>query len=264
MESKELSQELIFVAGSFGMLLLTVAIVMFIYLYQRKLIKKKIAYQKIEDLLKRQELKSAYNLLEGQDLERQRIAEELHDNLGSLLTTLTMYADTFLRESKGSSHLHHAESISKIARQSIEEVRKLSHQLDSASLKHFGFQSALKDLIDVVNNSQAIHIRHAIDFSDELDKVKSINLYRIIQELINNTLKHARATEIEINITQVKNEYLSVIYEDNGIGIQPSANGAVGMGMQNIITRAEKMNGHLIINTKGKTGFAMNLEIPLL
>lgn len=264
MESNtELRHEVILIAGSFGMLFLTSAITTFIYLYQRKLIKRKLAYQQIEDLLRRQELRSAYALLDGQDMERQRIAEELHDNLGSQLVTLTMYVDTLLKNGKADFQWSFAESISKLAHQANEEVRKISHRLDSAALKHFGFQNAVNDLIQVVNDSGAVRICCALELNADMQTEFSINLYRILQELINNTLKHAKATEIDVTITQVKEEYLSVIYEDNGIGIQTSPEQANGIGLRNIATRVEKMGGTLHISNKGKNGFAMTLEIPL-
>ncbi|MCD9015898.1 sensor histidine kinase [Parachryseolinea silvisoli] len=261
--STELRHEVILIAGSFGMLFLTSAITTFIYLYQRKLIKRKLAYQEIEDLLRRQELRSAYALLDGQDMERQRIAEELHDNLGSLLVTLTMYVDTSLKSEKTDFQWQFAESISKLAHQANEEVRKISHRLDSAALKHFGFRQAVKDLVQVVSDSGSVRVHCTLELNADVQTEVSINLYRILQELINNTLKHARATEIDVTITQVKTEYLSVIYEDNGVGIQSPLTQANGIGLRNIATRVEKMGGTLHIGNKGKNGFAMTLEIPL-
>src|SRR5687767_3616825 len=109
--------EWVLFVGTSMMLLLASAVIGFIYLYQRKLIKRKLAYQEIENLLRHQELKSAYALLEGQDMERQRIAEEIHDSLGSILVTLSMYTEAFEKASTPEEKQNLASKISKMTQQ---------------------------------------------------------------------------------------------------------------------------------------------------
>lgn len=263
MESTEsLNLELVLITGTAGMLLLTTAIAVFIFLFQRKLIKRKLAYQQVEDLLHKQELKSAYALMEGQDQERQRIAEEMHDNLGSSLVTLTMYADTFLKSVKDAEQQALAQKVHEIAQKAHEEARRLSHRLDSSVLKYFGLEASLRDLANTVNKSERINVQLNLDLPELLENEISLNLYRITQELVNNTLKHADARNISIAITHVSGEYISYIYEDDGKGILENAN-TKGMGMRNISSRVEKLNGQLSLDKKGQKGFTAIIEIPI-
>ena len=257
----ELNPEFILIAGSIGMLLLTTGIIFFVYLFQRKLIKRKLAYQHIEDLLKKQELESAYALLEGKDIERKRIAEELHDNLGSILVTLAMYADTAIATNEVAKKNEMMTRARDIIIHASEETRKLSHRLDSVTLKHFGFETSLKDLFQVVNDTKSIHIESSISLDGNTENNITFNLYRIIQELINNTLKHANATSITVDISKIKEEYISLIYKDNGIGFSEKKVGS-GIGLSNIKTRIEKLTGELTIESN-KSGVSVVIEIPL-
>ncbi len=261
-DSREIGSYITLLFGTAGMLLLATSVITFVYVYQRKLIKRKIAYQEIENLLGKQELKSAYALLEGQEMERQRIAEELHDNLGSILVTLSLYVHS-LKRSTPDERPALENKIIEMADQATSETRKISHKLDSRELRHFGFEASVRDLIQAVNASNAIAIESHIDIQDEISHETSFNLYRIIQELINNTLKHARASKITIDLTQLNKECISFIYEDNGVGFSV-ADDHRGMGLRNIYARAEKIRAHYTFGEKSKSGFSAAFEIPLI
>lgn len=248
--------------GTAMMLFLATVTVMFIYLFQRKLIKRKLAYQKIENLLSQQELKSAYSLLEGQDIERQRIAEEIHDNLGSILATLSMYTHALQKHHDEHERIRYVHKINEIAHQAITEVRKISHRLDASALNHVGFKNAMQDLIGAVNETGELIINAQIELTDTLPAEVSTNIYRILQELLNNTLKHAHATAISIDIAMV-GKSLSLIYEDNGTGFSPVRTTQKGMGLRNIIARVEKLNGLISFETTPTNGFSTVIEIPL-
>lgn len=263
MENQGLTNQVILIIGSGGMLFLATGIITFIYLYQRKLIKRKIAYQEIENLLRKQELKSAYALLEGQDMERQRIAEELHDNLGSVLVTLSMYAHSIQRAGTDEEREDFMCKIIAISTQATEVTRRISQKLDSGAMRHFGFVVAVKDLVQAVNKTNGIQIETHIDLQSEIPNEIGLNLYRVLQELINNTMKHACASKINIDLSQVKTEYISLIYEDNGTGFAISEVRHRGMGLRNIQARVDKMNGQVTFGEKSKTGFSAAFEIPL-
>lgn len=262
-QSGHLNTELVLVLGTSGMLLLTAAIAIFIYLYQRKLIKRKLEYQKIEDLLRQQELKSAYAMLAGQEKAHKRIAEELHDNLGSILVTLNMFADALQKKTDPEAQKQLAKKISEVAAIANEATRKISHSLDSGVLKHFGLATAVQELTDAVNDSQTVAVSSHIQLTDQLDSEVSLNVYRIIQELINNTLKHAEATKINLDLNQIK-DHLSLIFEDNGIGFtKEEIAERKGMGLRNLESRVERMNGQLTIDSKKNKGTSIIIEIPL-
>ena len=210
-------QTLLFL-GTSGMLLLTVGIVVFIYLYQRKLLKKKIAFQEIEDLLKKQELRSAYSLLEGQDMERNRIAKELHDSLENILVTLNMYANAALDSGDAQKKDELIQKAGDFATKASEETRKLSHRLDSVALRHFGLEAAINDLKNAIEETKGLKVGVSVILEDEVDGEMIHNLYRVIQELVNNTLKYAHARQISIDVHQVEKESINLIYKDDGIG----------------------------------------------
>ncbi|HEY3402058.1 MAG TPA: ATP-binding protein [Ohtaekwangia sp.] len=264
MESTEgITNQTALVMGTAMMLFLTTAIVMFIYLFQRKLIKRKMAYQEIENLLKRQELKSAYALLEGQDMERQRIAEEIHDNLGSILVTLDLYTHAFERSSSPEEKRELTTKIREMTQRATVEARKISHRMDAGALRHFGLQAAIRDVADAVNDLGNVSVITTVELTGTLKNEISLNLYRILQELINNTLKHAQAKTITLEITQVNEEYVSFIYEDDGIGMKTDKPESAGMGLRNIAARVEKLQGTISMANKPVHGFSVVIEMPL-
>ena len=147
------------------------------------------------------------------------------------------------------------------AREASEQARIISHRLDSPSLHHFGLGAALSDLIATVQNSGAITIESNIEKIRPLNTEASMNVYRIVQELINNTLKHARATRITIDLTQVSNDSISLIYEDNGVGFAPKDQ-KKGMGWRNVQARVEKLNAMMTLGEGSSNGFSVAFEIP--
>ena len=261
MEGKEQLIYAVLMIGTLGMLLLVSAIVLFVYSYQRKLLRKKLEFQEIEDMLKNQEMKSAYAILEGQDIERKRLAREIHDNLGSILVTLNMYSDTALATKDTDKKNKMLEQIGNIAIQANDETRKLSHKLDSGALNHFGLKTAVKDLLQVVEETGKISVKSNLQINDTLNNEISINLYRIIQELINNTLKHANASYLSVTLSSIKDDYISLIYEDDGIGFDKNKIKS-GIGLKNITSRIEKLSGEMNIEHPAR-GTCIIIEIPL-
>lgn len=261
-QTHPLNIEMVLILGMSGMLLLTTAIMLFIYLYQRKLIKRKLEYQEIEDLLKKQELKSAYAILEGQERAYKQVAEELHDNLGSMLVTLNMLSDTLPKKTDPESLKKLAGKISDIAVQATEATRKISHSLHSGLLKHFGLAAAINELIDVLNESHTISVDSHIDLGEEMDSQMNVQIYRIVQELINNTLKHARASMINIDLSLTP-DHLTLIFEDNGIGFDTHDQEGRGLGLTNLKSRVDSMDGQLTIESKKGNGTTTIIEVPV-
>lgn len=258
MDEIDRNTDSILIIGTAGMLLLAFAIVFFIYLYQRKLIKKNLENQQIQDLLQEQETKTTYALLEGQDKERKRIAAELHDSLGSILVTLNMYADTLLSK-KPKEMKALAQKISATAQLANEETRKISHSLDSGMLKHFGLESAINQLSEAVSSARKIEFNISTQLNDALSTDTSLEIYRIIQELVNNTLKHAQCSSIRLELTNI-DDSLNLIYEDNGVGFKKEEI-QYGLGLKNIENRIQKLGGDLTIDSKVGKGSTFIVEI---
>jgi signal transduction histidine kinase len=256
-----ITDEIAFFIGTTIMILMAMGIVIFIYLFQRKLIRKKMENQQIENLLQQQEMKTAYALMEGQDVERKRIAAELHDNLGNILVTLNMYADALSNRTKPEEVKNIAEKISKTAGTANSLVRELSHSLDSGILKHFGLESAINQLFEAVNMSNRMKADCSVTIDEKLNNEVSIELYRIIQELMNNAMKHSKGTRVRLDLT-IQSSAINLIFEDDGVGFSGQVSSS-GMGLGNIHNRIERLSGKLeIVSTSGK-GTTFIADIPV-
>jgi len=251
------------VLGTASMLIMLVAIILFAFLFQKKLIKKERAYRDIEKLLEKQELQSAYVLIQGQDEERKRIASDVHDNLGSLLATLKIYSDLVLKKPAEEEIDRLNSEINDLVQILTTEVRKIAHSLDSSTLKNFGLTAAIEQLCEAITNSGKIKVTSIIDVQQSpADGETLLNLYRIAQELFTNTLKHAQATQIRFEITQVNGE-ITIIHEDNGVGFDVGTASTKSMGLQNIRSRVTRLHGELKIHSSSK-GSTFIIDIPIV
>ncbi len=253
-----LSEGSYLILGTSAMILMTLTIIVFAWAFQRKLSRKERAYREVEKLMQKQELQSAYFVIEGQEQERKRIAAELHDHIGGLLATLKIYSDLSLSKEEVQDIRRLNVKINEISSTLGLEVRKLSHELDLKMLAGFGLKVAVQHLCEAISGSGKIQITPVIDISNPINEVISLHLYRITQELFTNTLKHAQASHIRIEITQIQ-EDISLIYEDNGQGFDPQ-DVKTGMGMKNIRSRVSQINGKLTFDSS-ENGTTCIIEI---
>ncbi|NND95658.1 MAG: hypothetical protein HKN45_12420 [Flavobacteriales bacterium] len=246
--------------GTLIMLALGLAIIFFIVLYQRKILKKNMLIQDFEDTLKEKELDSVYAIIDAQVKERKRIARDLHDNVGSVLATLKMYADTMPMKSK-EEQLSIAHKISRITEKAGTETRRLSHSLNEGVSDKFDFELSLRELQSTVNNIGQLEMEINGDLNDVPNDERGINLFRIIQELISNTVKHARATKAEIQFTLLDG-VMNLLYSDDGVGFNLTTSKR-GIGLSNIKTRLASLNGEMEVESdfgKGTT-FSIDIEV---
>ena len=217
-----------------------------------KRVQAREAYQKeINNLLQSQELKSVEAMLSGQDKERKRIAQDLHDRLGSILSATKMYFESVLPEKLLSSEK--GEKACNLLDQAIDQTRLISYDLTSGVLSKFGFAAALEDLKQTVEGSGSIKMLLDLSHSSQRFTADTeINLYRIVQEAVSNILKHAEATEIKISLNLTENQYLLSI-KDNGKGFDTSIVQS-GMGLQNMQARAGKFKGDYSVKSEPGNG----------
>ncbi|AEV32051.1 signal transduction histidine kinase [Owenweeksia hongkongensis DSM 17368] len=233
--------------------------------------KRKIAYQKLQiknqqvnELLKDQEIASTQAMLEGQDNERRRIAEELHDTLGSMLATVKLHfghvedvIDT--GSSRGREQYIKAEVL---LNEACGEVRRISHDLYSGVLMKFGLKAALEQLQETLSDSAGLQVQFITSgLTGRLPYESEMNLYRVVQELVSNTIKYSGATKITLQIGQQEDE-LNLMYEDNGKGFDLSKVKR-GMGLDNIENRVKRLSGKLHIDSTPGYGMTVIIEIPI-
>jgi len=240
--------------------ILIITVIGFLFVRQRRKLAKAASEQQINDLLQQQEIKTAYALLEGQDQERKRIASELHDNLGSILTSLNMFSDAMQTKEDPQQMAHIADKISETSLLANEEVRKISHSLDSGLLKHFGLKTAITHLMEAVGSSKEITIETELQIEEDLKNETSLEIYRIVQELVNNTLKHAKCTKVRLDISHVDQE-ITLIFQDNGVGFDLEKV-EKGLGLKNLDKRTKKLDGELSIESQLEKGSTFIIEIP--
>ena len=214
---------------------------------------KDLHNKRINELLLEQEVGSLNAMLDGQETERKRISQELHDRVGSLLT-----AAKYAFEGNGND----PESLG-LLDNALEETRTLSHSLASGVLAKFGLVAAISDLKDSIESVRDIRMVYKTKgFEGRIDQTIEIDLYRILQELVSNTLKHANADEITIHLEQTSHE-AHVYYTDDGTGFDTTTQ-ADGIGLKNIEARSKKYNGQLTIDSQPTKGMQLTLTIELL
>ncbi len=256
-------------------LFLFVAMIVYIF-YQRdknqealQAEKEKIYRQNVTEILKAQEIKSMNALFEGQQTERKRIAEELHDRLCGLLATIKLHVSSL--ESKLSDkkvkklqQIQQYEHAIQLIDQAYDEVRKISHNLSSGTLTNFGLLPALKDMKESLNEGAnfSITIRSFGLEGFRLDALIEIHIFRTIQELITNVIKHAHATVIQIDLNLIENN-LNIIFSDNGSGFNSELK-SNGLGLKNVRSRIERLRGDLTIDTNKGNGTTFIINIPVL
>lgn len=206
----------------------------------------------INELLNQQEAASYEAMLEGQDQERLRIARELHDRLGSTLATIKLGLQN--------EEIPQAQQQVILVNTAISEVRTIAHDLSGGNIEQYGLAAALNELKNTLDRSGKITLNLFME-TVNIQASLHVTIYRIVQELVSNTLKHAEATEITLQLTSV-DEQLTLIYEDNGKGFdlthyQP------GMGITNIRHRIEKWNGSLEIDAQPNRGTIVILTVPI-
>ena len=198
-------------------------------------------------------------LVNSLENERRRLSRELHDGVGPYLTSLKHYI-----ENKVENELKKTE-MKKIVDDTIAEIRLMSNALMPSSIDDFGIGVTLTNFIESVKKSTTVTIEYedlTLQDNSKITNHQAINLFRISKELINNALKHAKAKNIRITLSEF-DDFISLFYFDDGIGFDISTV-KLGLGINNIKERVEICNGKIEINaTPGKTTFEIELPIEL-
>ncbi|MCS6895887.1 MAG: histidine kinase [Bacteroidia bacterium] len=203
-------------------------------------------------------------ILEAQEKERQYLAEELHDNLGMLLSVLKMELSTILHDTPTSSPLKSKlQALSVRLDEVIQNVRLTSHQLMPPLVEHFGLVPSLEGLIRRIKATSKLQIHLEVNGTETaLPFLKVLQVYRIIQELINNAIRHAQAQNLYIQFTYKKNR-LHIEVKDDGKGYDPTAVQREGIGLRNIVGRLQVLGATWEnLSAIGK-GAYYRIEVPL-
>ena len=226
---------------------------------------RQVHRQEVDELMHQQEMKAINAMLEGQEKERDRVARDLHDRLGSMLSAIKMQVGSLeerVTEVRKDQQDQYGK-VSSLLDEAVGEVRRISHDLVSTSLSRFGLERALQDLCDSIRVSGRLEVElTTFGLEQRLERSVEIVVYRIVQELVSNALKHARATEIGVSVTRQTGR-LSVMVSDDGAGFDPSTVQA-GMGLGNVQGRAASIGGTVRIDSALGRGTTVSVECPVL
>ncbi|WP_456438568.1 tetratricopeptide repeat-containing sensor histidine kinase [Psychroserpens sp.] len=226
---------------------------------------KEIKLKNAQELIDKQELRFNQARLEGQEKERTRIAKDLHDSLGSMLSMVKIHyksVEENIEELKKSSRKQY-EIANGLLDDACDEVRRIANDINSGILSKFGLVAGLEDLVNTINDTGKLKVEfnvYGLDFRLQSDT--ELTIYRVVQELINNVLKHANATELSLQLIQ-RGENLVVMVEDNGDGFSFENEKEKGMGLTNVSSRIEKLDGELQVDSSLGNGTSITFEIPL-
>src|SRR5678810_24066 len=182
--------------GTMGMLVLTVGLVLFIIFHQRKVSRYQRTLQKMEEEQQKILLNASIKL---QEEERQRLAADLHDDAGPLLATARLYLNENLVNQDKSTQLQSIYQARQIIDDTIQLIRNISHSLMPPTLKNFGLESAVNDLFQKISSSGSMNASCRFhDYRDRMHPEQELIIFRVIQELVNNILKHSNASFIHL------------------------------------------------------------------
>lgn len=238
------------VIASLGLLVL-LAVIIGIVRYNRQ--QKKVAVQTIEQEKLRNKM-----IIEAEEKERTRIAKDLHDSLGQMLAAVKMNLNSLSNSSTGNDQF---KKTTQILDDTISEMRSISHAMMPESLVKNGLAKALMDISNHVEANQT-KVNVAVENWKGWNTTGEYVLYRIVQELLNNTLKHAEAKNVNIELNQFDDE-INLIYEDDGKGFDIGSVKSDGIGLQNMHNRISSINGHIEFDSKPGVGTTAIISIPL-
>lgn len=235
-----------------------------IYYYWRNSKQKELNHQQqLKDLEQKQQLKVTQAMLDGEERERVRVARDLHDGLGGMLAGVKLNLSGWANE--------HAEApqdkdLGKVIDQldnSVSELRRIAQNMIPETLLKFGLDQALKDLVSFYMQENLTIDFQPFNIGTNITLSIQLNIYRIVQELFSNTVKHANATQVVLQCSQNEKNFL-ITFEDNGRGFEPNIlNSAKGIGLNNLRSRVEFMNGKIELITAPGEGTTINIEIEL-
>lgn len=240
--------------------LLLVSLAGFLY-FQNRI---KSGQLKLNEAKSEQQIISMRSMLEGQEKERSRIARDLHDGLGNLLSSLKVNFGSLQIDFDDNNSRKIYVTASDMIDEACSEVRKIAHEMMPQSLKKLGLTRAVEDLVhkmDAVHNFSAeLHIHGK---EQVFDDTTNVMLFRIIQEVLNNTVKYAQAKAVSVQMT-FSEEWFDLTIEDDGIGFDPATlNPEKGMGLKTIAFRTQFIGGTYDIHSRVGAGTLVTINLPL-
>jgi len=240
---------------------LVVALLIVALLFLRAKHKKRMHQNELKAIQQQKELQLLQALMQGEEKERSRIAKDLHDGVAGMLAAVKMHFSSMPSADELSNTEGYQRGM-RLLNEATQEIRKTSHNLMPEVLLQHGLDEALRRFCSNVNNSRTLQLQY--DSWGEISRFDDnfeLSVYRIVQELVNNIIKHSKATQAMVQLNQ-QNDLLTLSIEDNGVGFSSESAGE-GMGLQSLQSRIRAMNGKLEIETSAQSGVSAYLEFDI-
>lgn len=251
----------IIIIGSLGMLLPITGFAVFISTYQKRMLQEQEKRRIIELNYQQQMIQSQ---IDSQETERKRIAADLHDSIGSLLWAAKLNIAYLARLSNFNGEMKdsYVETM-KILDQSIDSVKRISWELTPEAFHHTGLSSSIMELCSRFDGRGQVIVCSELGQSFFWKDDRALMTFRIVQELLNNAVKHARATNILINLSW-NPDAVVISVEDDGIGFALNDKIRNGVGWWNITNRAKMINAIIKVKKDRQQGSAIEVWVPLV
>lgn len=234
-------------------LLLVTVLILFFYFSRKKIIKQEKERRNLEVNHQKMLLRS---VIITQEDERKRIAQDLHDDISSKLNIVSL--NSHLLKTPNLSDIEFNEitaNIIDLTKKALENSRRIAHDLLPPVLEKFGLHAGIEELIVEVSSNKIVKVnyKNQLDFNTD-EAEANLHVFRILQELINNSIRHGKATEIMILFCRI-NQKDTCVYKDNGGGFEMTDyKNSKGLGMRNIESRVNFLNGSLKVNSEVNKG----------
>lgn len=252
------------ILGMGGTFLLVVSFILFSIRNQNKLLRQRQHFQQAQIDHQKELLRA---VIDSQEAERKRIGQDLHDDVGTTVSGLRLLIEMFKPGNDVKAHEDFTQSTKTIIDKVVKDVRNISHNLSPSTLRYYGLAAAINEHCTIINQSGKLEIALANNAEQTLEKLPlqtSTALYRVLEELLNNTIKHSGASKANINLDMVHNS-LHIAYADNGKGLTADVESVKkGMGMQNIESRLLNINAAYTLAPYSGKGFSIKIECPIV
>ncbi len=251
-------------AGVIGMLLLSVSVIVFYLIYTRRLLAQQQQISQLETDYQRELLNST---LEAQESERRRIAHDLHDSVGSLLSATKLFVGQLKQETPETEYRDLKEETKVIIDETIRNIRNITRNLLPTSLEKFGLIPAIRGIIKRINDLGTIEVSFKYDRERRFSPPIETAIFRVLQELMNNSLTHSGCSHIHIDLSNDE-QFLLVQYADDGKGFHPhqfleQSAPAHGLGLKSIQSRINAIHGVVHFHSAPNAGMAVRIQVNL-
>lgn len=204
-------------------------------------------------------------IIQTEETERSRIAQDLHDGLGPVLSTIKLYFQVYKDSTDAVKKEFLIDKLKTTIDEAIKAVSEISRNLSPHVLRNYGFYAAIRQFIHQIEQTNLIRFTYDFDQEHTMHSNTAIFLYRAVSELINNSIKHAGCTTMHLKIS-MENSILKIVYSDNGKGFDVQkvlSKPTTGSGLQNILNRINALNGNVTIERNTDRGMTTILNIPV-